>query len=126
MPEPPAPPPTGGGHTVSPPDPVPKKKKDPPIDPWDPVFPEGDGIPEILEEKLDVIMFLLAGIWRLLVQIALILLFGFNAVIACLIAINFNLGWLGALIAGLLSLILFFLLFIVIRLVVPLLRLLHW
>ena len=49
-----------------------------------------------LEEKLDVLMFLLAGIWRLLVQIALILIFGFNAVIALLIAINFNLAWLGA------------------------------
>jgi hypothetical protein len=88
------------------------------FNPFTDPFPSGPGIPDILEWKLDVLIAMEARQVWFLNQIMLVLLWGFGGVFVALTIIPWALGNLLAMLA----MILFLLLFIVIRVVVPFLR----
>jgi hypothetical protein len=88
------------------------------FNPFTDPFPGSPDIPDILEWKLDVLIAMQARQIWFLNQIMLILLWGFGGVFVALAFIAWALGN----ILSTLAMILFFLLFIVIRVVVPLLR----
>jgi hypothetical protein len=98
----------------------PKKEDDPRgFDPKKQPFPQDDGIPWILEWKLDALIWNQFEMLSVLKGIAWLLVFGLAAIIGLLSAILAALQAGFALLAGLLGGIFALLAFLVIRLIVP-------